>query len=73
MAETTTTAEVVKQIVETTTLPAGITVSGLTFLGVSFSEWVFIGTAFLLICNLFLTLPKVYRVIKSLICRTPKA
>lgn len=68
MANTTNNAvEAVKQSIETASLPAGITVSGLTLFGVTLAEWVFIGTAMLLLCNLCLTLPKVYKAVKNII------
>lgn len=58
-----------KQVVESTSLPAGITVSSFTLLGVPLSDWVFMGTAFLLVCKLIITVPEAYRFIK----RTVKA
>lgn len=60
------TLSVIKQTIEATALPTGLTVSGLTFLGLSLDNWVFIGTAILLASNLALTVPKVYSLLKRL-------
>jgi hypothetical protein len=57
----------IKQAIEATALPTGITVSGLTFFGMTLDDWVFVGTATLLTCNLLITLPKVYQVMRRLI------
>jgi len=57
--------EASKHVIETTTLPAGITVSSLTFLGFSLSDWVFVGTAVLLTCNLCLAIPRVIKSFKG--------
>lgn len=64
-----TAADAVKQTIETVTLPTGITVSSMTFMGIQLADWVFIGTAFLLFCNLALTIPKVFSKVRSLFKR----
>jgi hypothetical protein len=56
---------IAKQVIESTALPTGITVSGLQILGLTLSNWVFVGTAFLLLLNLTIALPKAYRAIKG--------
>lgn len=44
---------------------AGVTTSSFYIFGIPLSEWVVVGTAVLVVCNLILTLPKVYRYIST--------
>jgi hypothetical protein len=47
------------------TTPVPVSVSGLTFLGVTFQDWVFIATAILVIFQLVVIVPKAVSVLKS--------
>lgn len=49
------------------TLPIPLSVSGLSFLGVTLQDWVFVGTAILVIFQLIVMAPKALRILKSLI------
>jgi membrane-associated PAP2 superfamily phosphatase len=51
------------------TTPIPISVSGLTFMGVTFQDWVFMATAVLLVFQLIVILPKVVNTIKRLFKR----
>lgn len=48
------------------TMPIPIGVSGLTFLGVTMQDWVFIGTGLLIAFQLIVICPKVARTIRAL-------
>lgn len=54
------------------TTPVPIGVSGLTFMGVTFKDWVFIATAILVIFQIIVIAPKVVNVIINLFKRKPK-
>jgi membrane-associated PAP2 superfamily phosphatase len=62
------TAENVAQV----TTPVPISVSGLTFMGVTFQDWVFIATAILLVFQLIVIAPKAMNVLKSIFKWRPK-
>jgi len=62
------TAESVAQV----TTPVPISVSGLTFMGVTFQDWVFIATAILLVFQLIVIIPKAVNVLKSIFKWRPK-
>lgn len=51
------------------TLPIPVGVSGLTFLGITLQDWVFVGTGILLVFQLIVMAPKVYHRLKSLFIR----
>jgi len=47
------------------TTPVPVSVSGLTFLGVTFQDWVFIATAILVVFQLIVIIPKAVNILKS--------
>lgn len=48
------------------TTPVPVGVSGLTFLGITLQDWVFVGTALLLLFQLIVFIPKVRDAFRSL-------
>ncbi|EMF8795585.1 hypothetical protein V4U36_000655 [Pseudomonas aeruginosa] len=62
------TAESVAQV----TTPVPISISGLTFMGVTFQDWVFIATAILLVFQLIVIVPKALSVLKPIFNWRPK-
>lgn len=63
-----------KQAVETfaqNSVPIPVGVSGLTFLGVTFHDWVFVGTAILLVFQLVVIFPKVKKTVRTLFTKEP--
>lgn len=52
-----------------TTLPIPVSVAGMSLLGISLEDWVLIGTACLIVFQLIVTAPKVWRILKSLVSK----
>lgn len=63
--------ETVEQFAQATT-PVPVSVSGLTFMGVTFQDWVFIATAILLVFQLIVIAPKAVNVLKPIFKWRPK-
>jgi hypothetical protein len=55
------TAETLAQV----TIPVPVSISGLTWLGITMKDWVLTGTAVLIVFQLIVIAPKAYRVLQQ--------